>query len=73
MAPRRNNLGVATFLILEKQKHLAAAASQKMQTPEGVGNGTPHGRGVPALSPGLPLHRRSPLRLITRTQVGQHI
>eukprot|EP00983_Pelagomonas_calceolata_P129786 1161635-Pelagomonas_calceolata.AAC.15 len=32
---RKHNLGVATFLILEKQKHLAAAAAQRVQTPEG--------------------------------------
>lgn len=33
---RRNNLGVATFLILEKQRHLAAQMADKVQTPEGV-------------------------------------
>jgi hypothetical protein len=31
----RNNLGVATFLILEKQRHLAAAAAEKIATPQG--------------------------------------
>lgn len=31
----RNNLGVATFLILEKQRHLAGVASEKLNTPEG--------------------------------------
>ncbi|GAX79886.1 hypothetical protein CEUSTIGMA_g7326.t1 [Chlamydomonas eustigma] len=31
---RRSQLGVATFLILEKQRHLAAAAEEKMRTPE---------------------------------------
>jgi hypothetical protein len=32
---RRSQLGVATFLILEKQRHLAAAAAEQVQTPEG--------------------------------------
>lgn len=32
---RKNQMGVATFLILEKQRHLAAAAGEKVQTPEG--------------------------------------
>ena len=33
---RKNSLGVATFLILEKQKHLAAAAAERVEAPEGV-------------------------------------
>ncbi|GFH20092.1 structural maintenance of chromosomes protein [Haematococcus lacustris] len=33
---RKNNLGVATCLILEKQKHLAAAAAQQVDTPPGA-------------------------------------
>lgn len=33
---RRNNLGVATFLILDKQQHLAAAAKKAASPPEGV-------------------------------------
>ena len=33
---RRRQLGVATFLILEKQRHLAAAAQARVQTPEGA-------------------------------------
>jgi structural maintenance of chromosome 4 len=32
---RCNQLGVATFLILEKQKHLASQAAERVQTPEG--------------------------------------
>ncbi|WIA08081.1 hypothetical protein OEZ85_007544 [Tetradesmus obliquus] len=33
---RRQHLGVATCLILEKQKHLAAAMNERVSTPEGV-------------------------------------
>lgn len=33
---RRNNLGVATFLILDKQQHLASAAAKSASPPEGV-------------------------------------
>lgn len=33
---RQQQLGVATFLILEKQQHLASAAKASMQPPEGV-------------------------------------
>eukprot|EP00958_Prasinococcus_capsulatus_P029165 scaffold7377_cov389-Prasinococcus_capsulatus_cf.AAC.13 len=33
---RRENLGVATFLILEKQAHLSAEMEQQIRTPEGV-------------------------------------
>ena len=33
---RKGQLGVATFLILEKQKHLVSAASERVQTPEGA-------------------------------------
>lgn len=33
---RRNNLGVATFLILDKQQHLATAAAKSAMPPEGV-------------------------------------
>ncbi len=33
---RRNNLGVATFLILDKQQHLAGAAKKPATPPEGV-------------------------------------
>lgn len=29
----RNNLGVGTFLILEKQKHLAHAAAERVDPP----------------------------------------
>ena len=32
---RRNQLGVATFLILEKQRHLVSQAAERVQTPEG--------------------------------------
>jgi hypothetical protein len=32
---RRNKLGVATCLILEKQRHLARAMAERVQTPEG--------------------------------------
>jgi chromosome segregation ATPase len=32
---RRNHLGVATCLILEKQKGLAASMNERVQTPEG--------------------------------------
>lgn len=33
---RRQHLGVATCLILEKQKHLAAAMNERVSTPEGA-------------------------------------
>jgi structural maintenance of chromosome 4 len=33
---RRNHLGVATCLILEKQKGLAASMNERVQTPEGA-------------------------------------
>ncbi len=33
---RKGNLGVATFLILEKQAHLASAMAQRVEAPEGV-------------------------------------
>ena len=33
---RRGQLGVATFLILEKQKHLVSHCSEKVKTPEGA-------------------------------------
>jgi len=33
---RNNNIGIATFLILEKQKHLNAKLDDKLQTPENV-------------------------------------
>lgn len=33
---RRRKLGVATFLILEKQRHLTGAASERVSPPEGV-------------------------------------
>merc|ERR1711920_1159753 len=33
---RNNNIGIATFLILEKQKHLNAKLDDKFQTPENV-------------------------------------
>ena len=32
---RRSQLGVATFLILEKQRHLATQAAERVQGPEG--------------------------------------
>ena len=32
---RRSQLGVATFLILEKQRHLASQAAERVQAPEG--------------------------------------
>ena len=32
---RRNNLGVSTFLILEKQRHLVPHMNEKVTTPEG--------------------------------------
>ena len=32
---RKGNLGVATCLMLDKQAHLARAASEKVSTPEG--------------------------------------
>ncbi|CAG9467372.1 unnamed protein product [Pedinophyceae sp. YPF-701] len=33
---RKHNIGVATFLILEKQRHLTKAAGERVETPEGV-------------------------------------
>eukprot|EP00899_Mesostigma_viride_P022586 jgi/Mesvir1/3511/Mv11989-RA.2 len=33
---RKNNLGIATFLILEKQQHLASKMREKVSPPEGV-------------------------------------
>jgi hypothetical protein len=36
---RRRQLGVATFLILEKQKGLAGQMNEAVQTPEGAGEG----------------------------------
>lgn len=36
---RQRQLGVATFLILEKQQHLGAAAKEKKQPPEGGWDG----------------------------------
>eukprot|EP00798_Chlamydomonas_sp_ICE-L_P016663 gene16663-22917_t len=33
---RKHNLGVATFLILEKQRHLASAMAEKVDAPEGA-------------------------------------
>ena len=33
---RRRSLGVATFLLLDKQRHLARAAGEKAAPPEGV-------------------------------------
>lgn len=33
---RKHQLGVATFLILEKQRGLAAAMEEKVKTPEGA-------------------------------------
>ena len=37
---RRQSLGVATFLLLDKQRHLARAAGEKASPPEGVEPGT---------------------------------
>lgn len=36
---RQRQLGVATFLILEKQQHLAGVAREKKQPPEGGRDG----------------------------------
>ncbi len=33
---RRRNLGVATFLLLDKQAHLAKAAAERVSPPEGT-------------------------------------
>ncbi len=42
---RRSQLGVATFLILEKQKHLERAAAEKTATPEGERERARRGQG----------------------------
>lgn len=43
---RSRQLGVATFLILEKQQHLAGAAREKKQPPEGAWRGRLSGHGA---------------------------
>ena len=35
---RRRGLGVATFLLLDKQAHLARAAAERVSPPKGKGN-----------------------------------
>ena len=42
---RQRQLGVATFLILEKQQHLAGVVKEKKQPPEGGGGGGGGGAG----------------------------
>ena len=50
---RRKGLGVATFLILDKQQHLANAVQEKLTAPEGV-TCLSHSQGLP-LIPCLPV------------------